>query len=453
MRSWRSSRPHTAGLYFLLCTLTLLYSSPRIVLARKFDPLIQLVHSLPTRNRHVPKRVFLIDDHGAAGDGSHDDTEAFKRIWKTACSLKVPSKIIIPAGKTYLLSPVDLSGPCRSKVILQISGSLVAPEDPELWDGLNPHKWLYFHGISHLTIEGEGFVNGMGHKWWAQSCKINSTNPCQPAPTAITFHRCKNLRIQNLTIIDSQHMHVAFTNCLRVKVSNLRVIAPEISPNTDGVHISASRSVMIEDTFIRTGDDCISIVSNSSRVTIRNIVCGPGHGISIGSLGKWNSWSDIRNVTIDGAILSNTTNGVRIKTWQGGSGYASNIIFKNVMMENVSNPIIINQYYCDSFLPCPNQTNSVKVNNVAFMHIKGTSATETAIRFACSDDSPCKDLYLEDVELLPLKGWSTRSLCWQAYGSSVGHVYPLPCFSEEDNNGFISQKIDTRLTASSLSQG
>lgn len=58
----------------------------------------------------------------------------------------------------------------------QISGSIVAPEDPELWDGLNPHKWLYFHGVNHLTVEGGGRVNGMGRKWWAQSCKTNSSN-------------------------------------------------------------------------------------------------------------------------------------------------------------------------------------------------------------------------------------------------------------------------------------
>lgn len=27
------------------------------------------------------------------------------------------------------------------------------------------------------------------------------------------------------------------------------------------------------------GDDCVSIVGNTSRVQIRNFVCGPGHGI------------------------------------------------------------------------------------------------------------------------------------------------------------------------------
>lgn len=29
----------------------------------------------------------------------------------------------------------------------------------------------------------------------------------------------------------------------------------------------------------KKGDDCISIVSNSSRIRIKNIFCSPGHGI------------------------------------------------------------------------------------------------------------------------------------------------------------------------------
>ncbi|KAM3398347.1 hypothetical protein P3S68_001862 [Capsicum galapagoense] len=41
--------------------------------------------------------------------------------------------------------------------------------------------------------------------------------------------------------------------------------------------------------------------------------------------------------------------------YQGGPGLVRKISFMNVWMENVSNPIIIDQYYCDSLLPCPNQ--------------------------------------------------------------------------------------------------
>lgn len=40
---------------------------------------------------------------------------------------------------------------------------------------------------------------------------------------------------------------------------------------------------------------------------------------------------------------------------QGGSGYAKNIRFENIAMDNVANPIIIDQNYCDKKKPCGQQ--------------------------------------------------------------------------------------------------
>ncbi|KAJ1419233.1 Pectin lyase fold/virulence factor [Sesbania bispinosa] len=111
---------------------------------------------------------------------------------------------------------------------------------------------------------------------------------------------------------------MAFTSCKRVVVSNLQVLAPAFSPNTDGIHISATKGIKVKDSLIRTfsGDDCISIVRNSLRIRIRDISCGPGHDISIGSLGKSKAWEKVQDVYVKGAYLYNTDNGVRIKTWQ-----------------------------------------------------------------------------------------------------------------------------------------
>ncbi|KAI3525120.1 hypothetical protein L2E82_02451 [Cichorium intybus] len=399
--------------------------------ARGFDSLLHQLPQFGTFTNIFRSRIVLnVKDYGAKGDGIEDDTKAFADAWNTACSSKVETKIIIPDGSSYLVRPINLAGPCLSKTTLTIFGSIVAPSHPNVWDGNDTHKWLYFHGVDHLTVEGGGTIDGMGQKWWDSSCKTDPKRPCRHAPTAITFHRCNNLVVKNLMITNGQQMQMAFTNCDRVSVSHVTVFAPSKSPNTDGIHISSSTNVKVKDSTIRTGDDCISIVSNSSKVDIKRIICGPGHGISIGSLGKSGSCDQVSDVNVRGAILSNTENGVRIKTWQGGTGFVKNVKFEDVWMENVSNPIIIDQYYCDSHKPCPNKTCAVNVKNVSFVNIGGTSATKEAIRFACSDVSPCEGVYLENIHLVSaFQGTTTTSFCWEARGTSSGTVYPPPCYS------------------------
>lgn len=60
--------------------------------------------------------------------------------------------------------------------IHKIEGTILAPKDPEVWNGLNPRRWLYFFKVKHLTVEGGGNIDGMGQEWWARSCKVNRTN-------------------------------------------------------------------------------------------------------------------------------------------------------------------------------------------------------------------------------------------------------------------------------------
>ncbi|KAL4348069.1 hypothetical protein GQ457_17G011360 [Hibiscus cannabinus] len=114
------------------------------------------------------------------------------------------------------------------------------------------------------------------------------------------------------------------------------------SPNTDGIHIGRSDGVNIIDADIRTGDDCISIGDGTKHLDVKGVTCGPGHGISIGSLGKFENEEPLEGITISKCTMSDTTNGIRIKSWASEfTGTASNIHFKDITVKNVSCPVII----------------------------------------------------------------------------------------------------------------
>lgn len=345
----------------------------------------------------APAKTISVDDFGAKGNGA-DDTQAFVKAWKAACSSSGAMVLVVPR-KNYLVRPIEFSGPCKSQLTLQIYGTIEASEDRSIYKDID--HWLIFDNVQNLLVVGPGTINGNGNIWWKNSCKIKPQPPCGTyAPTAVTFNRCNNLVVKNLNIQDAQQIHVIFQNCINVQASCLTVTAPEDSPNTDGIHVTNTQNITISSSVIGTGDDCISIVSGSQRVQATDITCGPGHGISIGSLGEDGSEDHVSGVFVNGAKLSGTSNGLRIKTWKGGSGSVTNIVFQNVQMNDVTNPIIIDQNYCDhKTKDCKQQKSAVQVKNVLYQNIRGTSASGDAITLNCSQSVPCQGIVLQSVQL------------------------------------------------------
>jgi galacturan 1,4-alpha-galacturonidase len=136
--------------------------------------------------------------------------------------------------------------------------------------------------------------------------------------------------------------------CKNITFDGFTITAPGDSPNTDGIHMGKSTDVKILNTNIGTGDDCVSIGDGSKQITVQGVNCGPGHGLSVGSLGKFTTEENVEGITIKNCTLTATDNGVRIKTWPDAPGTitVSDIHFEDITMTNVKNPVIIDQEYC-----------------------------------------------------------------------------------------------------------
>ncbi|KAA8529605.1 hypothetical protein F0562_034295 [Nyssa sinensis] len=379
--------------------------------------------SYPTQSN-----IFDVLSFGAKGDGVSDDSKALLAAWKAAC--KVPGAIVeIPSEFKFQIKPITLQGPCMPHLVLQIDGTLLAPPRLSAWPKSSLFQWINFKWVHNFTIQGTGTVDGQGSNWWMSSSQIDYVQKRSKyipdmKPTALRFYASYNVTVQDIGIINSPLCHLKFDNSGGVKINNITIFAPENSPNTDGIHLQNTQDVEIQHSNIGCGDDCISIQTGCSNVHVHHINCGPGHGISLGGLGKDKSIGCISNVIVENIFMENTLYGVRIKTWQGGIGSVKNVSYSNIQVSDVKVPIMIDQYYCDKHF-CKNQTGAVAISGVKFDQIIGTYSVQP-IHLACSSNIPCTDVDLIDIQLKPSRGYRgfQQVLCWNSYGKSQAPLVP-----------------------------
>uniref|UniRef100_A0A1D1ZAN4 Exopolygalacturonase n=1 Tax=Anthurium amnicola TaxID=1678845 RepID=A0A1D1ZAN4_9ARAE len=370
-----------------------------------------------------PLKVFNVQTFGAVADGKTDNAKAFLAAWSAACACKERCRVLIPRGR-FLVDPLNFTGPCNGSVQVKLKGTVLAPADLGVFP-VTRIVWIAFNYIDGLLVTGGGTFDGQGASAWA--CARNTN--CRRRPKSVCFNFVNNSHIQRISSVNSKQFHFLLISCQNITMKDLKITAPGKSPNTDGVHLAACSNVKISRSIIGTGDDCISIGHGNRNVSISGISCGPGHGISVGSLGLYPDDKDVLDVRVRNCSFKDTDNGVRIKTWPASYALsASNFKFENIVMKNVTNPIIIDQEYCDRST-CNRQSPSrVKISHVKFKNITGTTASKIAINLLCSELVPCEDVELNDIDLVyNMKGQKAISSCSHVKGKSIGHVIPPSC--------------------------
>ncbi|KAL1561424.1 endo-polygalacturonase [Salvia divinorum] len=370
--------------------------------------------------------TYNVLSYGAKADGKSDCAKAFESAWAAACATSSPATIYVPRG-TYILGNMFFDGSdCKNDAItMQIDGTLSAPFDYNVIG--NSNHWLVFERATGVSILG-GTLDGLGANLWA--CK-DSGKDCPEGATSLAFLKSNKISINGLTSKNSQKFHIIIDGCHDAKLQNIKISAPEESPNTDGIHIARSSGVSVTNSRVATGDDCVSMSPGTSNVLVQNVACGPGHGISIGSLGWVLDEAGVENVTVKSCAFSGTQNGVRIKTWaRPSNGFVNNVRYEDLTMVNVKNPIIIDQNYCPNDGNCPNQSSGVKISGVTYKNIHGTSATEVGVDLECSKTEPCTGITLEGV-VLKHENEEANAVCENAVQNVDGVVKPLTCLPKK----------------------
>nr|GMD09554.1 exopolygalacturonase-like [Ipomoea batatas] len=281
---------------------------------------------------------------------------------------------------------------------------------------LDSSEWILLKDLQGLTVTGNGILDGQGaYAWSVNPCKVDPN--CKPFPTNLKFNNIVYGRIEGITSRDSKFFNIKIDGSQHVEIENIRITAPPDSKNTDGIHIGRSQYVQVHNVDIGTGDDCISFGPGTTNVVISEVNCGPGHGISIGSLGKGENEEDVSGIIVKNCNITNTTNGLRIKTWAPSPpSKVYNITYQDIILNGVKNPILIDQHYCPND-QCQHQgESSVEITNIRYLNIVGSSQDELSAIFNCSGTVPCKDKEVRSLNIVYNGHQPTKAACYYFNG-------------------------------------
>ncbi|EER88642.1 hypothetical protein BDA96_10G248400 [Sorghum bicolor] len=372
-----------------------------------------------------PGGSFDISKLGASGDGKKDSTKAVQEAWTSACGGTGKQTILIPKGD-YLVGPLNFTGPCKGDVTIQVDGNLLATTDLSQYKG----NWIEILRVDNLVITGKGKLDGQGPAVWSKNSCAKKYD-CKILPNSLVLDYVNNGEVSGITLLNAKFFHMNVFQCKDMLIKDVTVTAPGDSPNTDGIHMGDSSGVTIENTVIGVGDDCISIGPGTTKVNITGVTCGPGHGISIGSLGRYKDEKDVTDINVKDCTLKKTSNGLRIKAYEDAASVltASKIHYENIKMEDSSNPIIIDMKYCPNKICTASGASKVTVKDVSFKNVTGTSASPEAVSLLCSDKIPCTGVTMDNVKVeYSGKNNKTMAVCQNAKGSATGCLKELACF-------------------------
>ena len=292
----------------------------------------------------IPDREFSAADLGVSPGRTAPVTAALQ---------KAIDQVAAQGGGKLVLAPGDyLVGPLRltSGLDLHLSAGtvlkLLPREQGYPADSSRYASLLSATGVSDLRIGGPGRIDGQGEAWW-RAYRANELSLRRPQ--MILLEDCQRVELFGFTSINPPNTHVALRLCREVTIRDVTLEAPDDSPNTDGLNLSG-KNYLIEDCRVSTGDDNIVILTHSARgwaspvcenFVIRDCTLGFGHGLSIGSY----TGGGIRGLLAERIVFNATTSGIRLKADRDRGGLVENLVYRDITMRDVKNPVFISSHY------------------------------------------------------------------------------------------------------------
>ncbi|KAK5739532.1 Polygalacturonase 1 [Elasticomyces elasticus] len=242
---------------------------------------------------------------------------------KASCATIVLSSVAVPSGTT-----LDLTGlKAGTHVVFEGTTTFGYKE----WAG----PLVSVAGTDVVVTGAAGsLLDGGGSRWWDGE----GTNGGKTKPKFFYAHKLLGKSsISNINIKNSPVQVFSINGADGLTLTNVHIdnTAGDNGGghNTDCFDVGSSNNVQI----IGTSPlplDCLAINSGTD-ITFSGGTCSGGHGLSIGSVGGRDD-NTVNGVVIENSKISNSQNGVRIKTVSGATGSVKAVTYKGITLSNIT---------------------------------------------------------------------------------------------------------------------
>ena len=248
------------------------------------------------------------------------------------------STVTFPPGR-YTTGTLTL----HSNLTLRLEAGAILQGSPHISDYPTKHLLQAGHA-QNITIEGPGEIDGQGDLFLD-----NDLKPLPRPSPLIEFTDSQNINIHDLTIRKSPAWTIHTKNCDGVKIRGISLLNNTRAVNTDGIDIDSSRNVIVSDSQIQAGDDCIVLKTTgpgaapTENVVVSNLVLvSAASALKLGT----ESFGDFRHILFSNVVIRDSRTGIALLAKDGGS--MEDVRFQNISMttapkwgQGVEWPIVI----------------------------------------------------------------------------------------------------------------
>ncbi len=392
---------------------------------------------------------FVISEFGAVADGKTINTVSIQKAIDQAAAAG-GGIVDIPAGtwrsgSIFLKKDVELQL-AENAVLLGSTNIEDYPKrDTRIEGHFEPWRMALVNAqeLEGVRIGGKGVLDGNGITFWAQFWQRRRENPkCTnlevERPRLMFIDRCKDVRVEGISLRYSGFWNLHLYRCSDVLVDGLTITAPTrhtkhrhyisdsilkgmkdeasvknaplkdniLGPSTDGIDIDSSQRVTVRNCYISVNDDNIALKGSKGPladqdkdsppvedILVENCEFGDGNGmITCGSEATL-----IRNVTVKNCRITGDATLLTLKLRPDTPQHYENILIDGITLEGgmgrVLNVAPWKQFFDLKGHAPPTRT----VNNITLRNVKGEFHTLGSLGGNPGDT--LRDITLENFDL------------------------------------------------------